>query len=157
MSNQNNQKKYDFHHKEPARNSTVLLSRIDGKNYEVSEPVVPVASSSRNPIFATATPLPNYAAHKRPAPLEKNGSESCVTLTDSPSPSPSPPEPAVEIPPFTGFKRPASPSRFDAQKRTALSSSPSPLPPSTPPFPSCIFPSISIRRTHSGSISSPTC
>ncbi|OMJ10722.1 hypothetical protein AYI70_g10155 [Smittium culicis] len=128
MTKQNNEKKYSFHHKEPARNSTVLLPRIDGKNYEVSESVVRVASSSRNP---------NPSAHKRPAPLDKTGSESSVTLTDSSSPSPSPPEPAVVTPPFTGFKRPATPSRFAAQKRAAQSSSPSPLPPSTSPLPSC--------------------
>ncbi|OMJ21572.1 hypothetical protein AYI70_g3416 [Smittium culicis] len=213
MSKQNNDKKYGYHHKEPARNSTVFLPHIDGKNYEDTQPEAPVASSSRNPIPASATPPPRYAAHKRPAPLINSGSESSVTLTDSSSPSPSPPEPAVSeapvasssrnpipasatpppryaahkrpaplinsgsessvtltdssspsssppepavvTPPFTGFKRPATPTRFAAQKREAQSSSPFPLPPSTSSLPSCCRPSSSIRRTTSGSVPSP--
>ncbi|OMJ12366.1 hypothetical protein AYI69_g9426 [Smittium culicis] len=154
MSKQNNKKKYGYHHKAPARNSTVLLPHIYGKSYEESDPEVPVASSSRRPIAASATPPPRYAAHKRPAPLEKSGSESSVTLTDDSSP-PTPPEPAPETPPFSGFKRPAIPSRFAANKRPAHSSSPSPKPPSTPPLPSCCRPSSSVKRSTSGSTQSP--
>ncbi|OMJ26733.1 hypothetical protein AYI69_g3857 [Smittium culicis] len=155
MSKQVNDKKYGYHHKQPARNSTVLLPHIDGKNYEESEPEVPVASSSRRPIAASATPPPRYAAHKGPAPVEKSSSGSSVTLTDDSSPSPSPPEPTPVTPPFSGFKRPAIPSRFAAHKRPALSSSPSPMPPSTPTLPACCRPSSSLKRTSSGSIQSP--
>ncbi|OMJ21114.1 hypothetical protein AYI70_g3666 [Smittium culicis] len=162
-NNSNQEKKFGYHQSQPARNSSVFLPSIDGKNYELSDPEVPVASSSRHPfsaptcssgipILATVTPPPRYAAHKRPAPLINSGSVSSVTLTDSSSPYPSSPEPADVTPPTIGFKRPATPSRFAVHKRPALSSSPTPMQPSTPPLPSCCRPSSSIRRTISGSV-----